>query len=66
MAATLLAAGRRELRKAPRRGEPRGVYCGIGVCFECVMSIDGRRVRTCVTPVKDGMQVESVDRDGTR
>jgi aerobic-type carbon monoxide dehydrogenase small subunit (CoxS/CutS family) len=57
VAAALLAAGRRGLREAPRRGEPRGMYCGIGLCFECVMPVDGRRVRTCVTPVRDGMRV---------
>jgi predicted molibdopterin-dependent oxidoreductase YjgC len=58
VAAALLAAGRRGLRVAPRRGEPRGMYCGIGLCFECVMPIDGRRaVRACLTPVRDGMRV---------
>ena len=60
MAAALLAAGRRELRESPRRAEPRGMYCGIGLCFECVMQVDGRRVRTCVTPVGDGMRVAEV------
>lgn len=73
VAAALLAAGRRGLRFAPRRGEPRGMYCGIGVCFECVMSIDGRpAVRTCVTPVREDMSIRtprsadsmSVGRDG--
>jgi predicted molibdopterin-dependent oxidoreductase YjgC len=57
LAAALLAAGRRDLRVAPRRGEPRGVYCGIGLCFECVLAVDGRRVRACQTPVRDGMSV---------
>jgi predicted molibdopterin-dependent oxidoreductase YjgC len=58
VAAALLAAGRRGLRVAPRRGEPRGMYCGIGVCFECVMAVDGQRaVRTCATPVRDGMRI---------
>jgi predicted molibdopterin-dependent oxidoreductase YjgC len=61
VAAALLATGRRGLRVTPRRGEPRGMYCGIGVCFECVMSVDGRpAVRTCVTPVSDGMRVRTL------
>jgi hypothetical protein len=57
VAAALLAAGRRGLRATPRRGEPRGLYCGIGLCFECVMSVDGYSVRTCQMRVCDGMRV---------
>jgi D-hydroxyproline dehydrogenase subunit gamma len=57
VAAAMLAAGRRDLRVSPRRGEPRGMYCGIGLCFECAIPVDGRRVRTCVTPVRDGMRI---------
>jgi predicted molibdopterin-dependent oxidoreductase YjgC len=59
VAAALLAAGRRDLRITPRRGEPRGLYCGIGLCFECVTVVDGRRVRACQTPVRDGMRVDT-------
>jgi D-hydroxyproline dehydrogenase subunit gamma len=65
VAAALLAAGRRGLRIAPRRGESRGMYCGIGLCFECVMVVDGQPgVRTCLTPVRDGMLVDAPRRDG--
>jgi copper chaperone CopZ len=60
VAAALLAAGRREVRRTPRRSAPRGMYCGIGICFDCVMTIDGRpNVRTCQTEVRPGMRVES-------
>jgi hypothetical protein len=60
VAAALLAAGKRVLRSTARTSEPRGLYCGIGTCFECVMMIDGRpNVRTCQTPVRTGMRVES-------
>ena len=60
VAAALLATGKRILRTTSRRGEPRGLYCGMGVCFECVMTIDGRpNMRTCQTPVRAGMQVET-------
>lgn len=66
VAAALLAAGRRVLRTTIRRGEPRGVYCGIGLCFDCVMTIDGQpNIRTCQTPVRAGMRVESQAGDGT-
>ncbi len=40
-------------------GAPRGVFCGMGVCFDCLVTVDGRsEVRACVTPVRDGMRVE--------
>lgn len=66
VAATLVASGRRALRTTARLGEPRGMYCGIGVCFDCVMTIDGRpNVRACQTPVRAGMRVESQRGDGT-
>ena len=56
IAAALLAAGRKSLRSSPS-GEPRGLYCGIGVCQECRVQADGRVVRACVTPVTPGMRV---------
>ncbi|MBX9584548.1 MAG: (2Fe-2S)-binding protein [Gemmataceae bacterium] len=66
VAAALLAEGRRALRTTDLRGEPRGLYCGIGVCFDCVMTIDGQPgVRTCQTPVRDGMRVETQAGVGT-
>jgi predicted molibdopterin-dependent oxidoreductase YjgC len=57
LAAALLAAGRAVLRASPS-GDPRGVYCGIGVCQECRVLVEGRGVvRACVTPVAAGMRV---------
>jgi predicted molibdopterin-dependent oxidoreductase YjgC len=57
LAAALLAAGRATLRRSPA-GTPRGVYCGIGVCQECRVHVEGRGVvRACVTPVAAGMRV---------
>ena len=65
IAAALLAKGMRVMRKTPRYGEPRGVFCGIGRCTDCIMTVDGvPNVRTCVTPVKGGMVVTSNLRDG--
>ena len=58
VAAALLAAGRRAFRRTVPGGEPRGIFCGIGVCFDCLVTVDGAQtVRACVTPVRDGMQV---------
>ncbi len=60
IAAALIAAGRRVLRHTLKRGEPRGVFCAIGRCTDCVMTVDGvPNVRTCVTPVRDGMRVQT-------
>lgn len=65
VAAALLAMRKRVLRTTPRTGEPRGLYCGIGVCFDCVMTVDGQpNVRTCQMPVRAGMRVEFQLGDG--
>jgi sarcosine oxidase subunit alpha len=60
VAVALLATGRRVLRRSERSGRPRGLYCAIGHCFECRMTIDGRRnVRGCLVPLREGMVVET-------
>ena len=60
IAAALVAAGIRTFRKTTKRGDPRGVYCAIGLCTDCVMIVDGMpNVRTCITPVKDGMKIKT-------
>lgn len=60
IAAALLAHGRRVFRHTPRFHEPRGVFCGIGRCTDCIMTVDGvPNVRTCVTTVRDGMVITS-------
>lgn len=60
IAAALLASGVRVFRKTAKKGYPRGVFCGIGRCTDCVMTVDGKpNVRTCVTPVRAGMKVET-------
>jgi predicted molibdopterin-dependent oxidoreductase YjgC len=39
-------------------GEPRGLFCGMGVCFECLVEVDGSaNTRACMTWVADGMRV---------
>ena len=63
VATAMLAAGRRVLRRTRRAGKPRGLFCAMGVCFDCVMVIDGKAgVRACMTKVEDGMQVISPTR----
>jgi D-hydroxyproline dehydrogenase subunit gamma len=60
VAAALLAAGQRVLRSTPVTGSPRGVFCGMGVCFDCLVVIDGEPGRrACMTFVIEGMRVET-------
>lgn len=57
--AVLLAAGYRQLRKSVSGKEHRGFFCGMGVCYECLVTIDNKpQQRACVTEVYDGMRVE--------
>jgi predicted molibdopterin-dependent oxidoreductase YjgC len=58
VAASLLATGIRVLRTTFGKGEPRGVFCGMGTCYDCLMVIDGEpSLRACMVPVHDGMEV---------
>jgi len=60
IATALLASGRRAFRRTVKRGEPRGVFCALGRCTDCVMIVDGQpNVRTCVTPARTGMVIET-------
>jgi len=60
IAAALAAAGIRVHRYTAQRSEPRGIFCAIGQCTDCVMTVNGTpNVRTCITPVVDGMVVET-------
>lgn len=58
IAAALLANGIRKLRKTRKTKEYRGIFCGIGRCTDCAMTVNGiPNVRTCVTAVEEGMQI---------
>ncbi len=59
VASALIAARQRIIRWTARGGEPRGYFCGTGICRECLVTVDGRPdVRACVTPARDGLRVE--------
>lgn len=59
IASALMAAGIRVMRTTAKLHEPRGIFCAIGRCTDCMMIVDGiPNTRTCVTYVKDGMKVE--------
>lgn len=57
VAMALWDAGVRALRESPRDAAPRGVFCGIGICQECAVVIDGVRRPACTTLVRPGLNV---------
>lgn len=58
VAAALTAAGIRDLRESVVSGEPRGIYCMMGTCFDCLMEIDGQPNRqACMCEVSEGLVV---------
>ena len=64
IAGVLLGAGRRQWRTTAVDGASRGVFCGIGVCFDCLVEVNGLRdVRACLRRAQDG---DVVARQGER
>jgi predicted molibdopterin-dependent oxidoreductase YjgC len=57
VAAALWASGIRNLRSSPVLEAPRGMFCYMGVCQECVVLIDGKRETSCSFPVSNGLDV---------
>ena len=61
VAAAVIKAGVDAVRRSVR-GEPRGPLCGMGICFECRVTIDGRpHSRSCQTLCANGMDVQTDD-----
>jgi predicted molibdopterin-dependent oxidoreductase YjgC len=61
VAALLLAEGH-VVTRTTQRGTPRGLYCGMGVCFDCLVVVDGiPNVRACTTWVRPGLDVRRQD-----
>jgi D-hydroxyproline dehydrogenase subunit gamma len=60
VAAALLAAGVSRFRSTPVSAAPRAPYCMMGVCFECLVTIDGVGNRQgCLIRVREGMRIET-------
>lgn len=60
IAVALRAAGVMTHRYTTKEHSPRGIFCAIGRCTDCVMIVDGKpNIRTCVTPLKEGMSVRT-------
>ncbi|MFZ3572855.1 (2Fe-2S)-binding protein [Streptomyces sp. BH097] len=63
IAGVLLASGRRAWRTG-RSGAPRGVFCGIGACFDCLVTVGPERdVRACRRRARDGDEVRTQTRE---
>lgn len=60
VATALLAAGIQTFRHAHPGGEPNRLFCGMGVCMQCLVTVDGvNSCRACCTPVYPGIKVET-------
>jgi len=58
VAAALLAGGISSVRETAVSAAPRAPYCLMGVCFDCLVDIDGMPNRqACMTIVRDGMRI---------
>jgi predicted molibdopterin-dependent oxidoreductase YjgC len=67
IAIALEAAGIMIHRYTKKNHEPRGIFCAIGRCTDCVMVVDGKpNVRTCITPLVEGMDVRTQYGVGTK
>jgi predicted molibdopterin-dependent oxidoreductase YjgC len=63
--AALLAAGISTFRLTRQGGRPRGIFCGIGICFDCLVVVEGRlNQRACLTPARPGLRVLPQDGAG--
>ncbi len=67
IAAALIASGRTAWRTTRGEGRPRGLFCGIGACFDCLVTVNGTRsLRACLVPAAPGDVVRTergVERD---
>ncbi|MGO4454814.1 (2Fe-2S)-binding protein [Arthrobacter sp. RAF14] len=56
--AALVTNGVTAWRGTRKEGRPRGLFCGIGVCFDCLVTVDGvSNQRACLVELRDGMEV---------
>ena len=60
LAAALYATNKKTLRYSPKLKMPRGIFCLIGSCQECVLLINGRRNLACLTYVTENMSIQSI------
>lgn len=57
--AALMDAGIKSWRTTRKNDRPRGLFCGIGICFDCLITVDGQpNQKACMVPAEDGMCLE--------
>ncbi|WMY78445.1 (2Fe-2S)-binding protein [Citricoccus sp. I39-566] len=62
--AALMSEGVHSWRRTRHEGRPRGLFCGIGVCFDCLVEVDGHpNQRACLVTVREGMAIEGAMAD---
>ena len=60
IASALIANGILKFRNTTKRGDPRGYFCGIGLCTDCMMKVNSiKNVRTCITEIEDNMIIQT-------
>jgi predicted molibdopterin-dependent oxidoreductase YjgC len=57
LSVALAVNGRLVLRRSPGLNQPRGMFCLMGVCQECLVQVDGETMPSCMEPVREGMRV---------
>lgn len=58
VAAALIRAGMSHLRDSPQ-GHPRGAFCMMGICQECLIRINNTPAQACMTPVTENMSIKT-------
>lgn len=62
--AALVSNGITAWRSTRKNARPRGLFCGIGVCFDCLVTVDGEaNQRACLVEVQEGMEIEGSGAD---
>ena len=60
IAAVMLAAGMRSFHVDARGGDPSRLYCGMGLCLQCLITVNGEQsCRACQTAAEPGMRIET-------
>jgi aerobic-type carbon monoxide dehydrogenase small subunit (CoxS/CutS family) len=63
--AALVAQGTLSWRTTRVEGRPRGLFCGIGICFDCLVTVDGvPNQRACLVRARDGLEVTTQEGTG--
>lgn len=65
--AALMSAGITSWRTTRKKGKTRGLFCGIGICYDCLLTVDGQlNQRACVVPAASGTKIETGGRGPAR